>query len=113
MDSLEISGLSVACRIGVHPWEQSISQHLLIDIVIPIDLRNCQDKLSDTIDYSELCQTVTHHLESKPFQLIETVANEIAHLLQETYQLDKITIGVSKPHAVKSAKNIKVVVHRP
>lgn len=112
MDSLEISGLNVACRIGVHEWEQAITQSLLIDIVIPVDLKTCKDTLAETIDYSELCQSVTDFVESKRFNLIETVANEVALLLKEKYHLNKVYTAVSKPHAVKSATNVKVVVNR-
>ncbi len=112
MDALEITGLSAAARVGVYQWEQRISQRLLIDIYIPSDFKNCNDEIQETIDYSELCQRVIELVESKVFKLIETVANEVALLIKEKFTVNEVTVSVSKPHAVKSAANIKVTVTR-
>lgn len=55
---------------------------------------------------------VTQYVESKSFQLIETVANRVAHLIQTNYKVTQLVISVSKPHAVKNAGNIQVVARR-
>lgn len=112
MDTLNIKALSVATKIGVHAWEQRINQQLLIDITIPTDFRACGDNLANTIDYDALCQTVTEFVESQSFQLIESVANKVAQLIQQNFKVEKLTIAVSKPHAVKNAGTIQVVVSR-
>ncbi|MBA2709474.1 MAG: dihydroneopterin aldolase [Tatlockia sp.] len=112
MDSLQIKGLSVTTRIGVHAWEQQIEQRLLIDITIPSDFSECNDVLSDTFDYEKLCQQVTHFVESNAFQLIETVANQIAHLIKTEFKIAQLSVSVSKPHAIKNAANIQVTINR-
>lgn len=111
-DALKITALNVATKIGVHTWEQRINQTLLIDISIPSDFSACDDQLTNTLDYADLCQTVTQYVESNSFQLIETVANAVAQLIQERFKVSELTIKVSKPHAVKNAGAIQVVVHR-
>jgi dihydroneopterin aldolase len=112
MDTLNIKSLSVATKIGVHAWEQRINQQLLIDITIPTDFSSCDDNLANTIDYDALCRTVTEFVESRTFQLIETVANDIAQLIKQEFKVTKVTIAVNKPHAVKNAGAIQVVVNR-
>ncbi len=112
MDALHIKALSVATKIGVHAWEQQINQQLLIDITIPSDFSACQDNLANTIDYDALCQTVTRFVESKSFQLIESVAAEVAHLIKQEFSVSQLTVAVTKPHAVKNAGIIQVVVNR-
>ena len=112
MDTLHIKALNVATKIGVHAWEQRINQQLLIDITIPTDFSSCEDNLANTIDYDVLCQTVTKFVESQSFQLIESVANDVARLIQQEFKVKKITITVSKPHAVKNAGTIQVTVDR-
>jgi 7,8-dihydroneopterin aldolase/epimerase/oxygenase len=111
-DALHITALNVATQIGVHAWEQRIKQTLLIDIIIPSDFSACDEDLSKTIDYDALCKLVTQYVESKSFQLIETVANKVAELIQETFKVTVLTVKVSKPHAVKNAGMIQVVVCR-
>ena len=111
-DCLIISALSVNTQIGVHAWEQRITQKLLIDINIPSDFSACEDVLAQTIDYAALCQLVTEFVESNAFQLIETVANKVAELIQTEFKVEALTIKVSKPHAVKNAGMIQVVVNK-
>lgn len=111
-DTLHISALNVATQIGVHAWEQRIKQTLLIDIIIPFDFSACEEDLSKTIDYDALCQKVTQYVESRSFQLIETVANTVAALIQNEFNVTELTVKVSKPHAVKNAGMIQVVAHR-
>jgi 7,8-dihydroneopterin aldolase/epimerase/oxygenase len=112
MDTLNIRALSVSTKIGVYAWEQRINQRLLIDISIDTDFSTCQDNLSNTIDYEALCKSVTHYIESKSFQLIETVAHEVADLIQKEFNTVQLTVGVSKPNAIKQAENIQVIVRR-
>ncbi|KTD71074.1 MULTISPECIES: dihydroneopterin aldolase [Legionella] len=112
MDTLNIKALSVSTKIGVYAWEQRINQQLLIDLSIDTDLSDCQGDLTKTVDYDALCKSVTLYVESKSFQLIETVANEVADLIKEQFKVAQITVGISKPHAIKNAANIQVIVRR-
>jgi dihydroneopterin aldolase len=112
LDILQINALNLSTRIGVHAWEQCISQRLLIDLSIPVDVRDCQDTIESTLDYDAICKLVTEYVEGNHFQLIETVANGVAHLLKERYQLKEITVCVSKPQAIKNAGNVQIMVTR-
>ena len=112
IDTLRISALSINTRIGVHEWEQRISQKLLLDISIPVDLSTCNNELTNTIDYFALCQRVTEFVESNAFTLIETVAEQVATLIKETFKVTNLTVTVCKPHAVGNAGNICVTVSR-
>lgn len=112
MDILNIKALSIMTKIGVHAWEQRINQQILIDISIHSDFSICQDNLANTIDYDVLCRTVTEFVESKSFQLIETVADEVARLIKQEFKVSQLTVAVSKPHAIKNAGSIQVVVSR-
>ena len=112
MDHLIIKALSVTTKIGVHVWEQRINQQLLLDISIPADFSACQEDLTKVIDYDALCHSVTHFIETKSFQLIETVANEVANLIQQQFKVTTLSVTVTKPHAVKNAGIIQVIVTR-
>lgn len=111
-DSLVISALTIDTRIGVYEWEQRIDQTLLLDIQIPVDLSNCNDELAKTIDYDALCQCVTAFVASNAFALIETVAEQVAVLIKETFNVMQLTISVSKPSAIKNAGNVCVTITR-
>ena len=109
MDTIFIKGLSITTRIGAHEWEQQIQQRLLIDLSIPVDFQGINDELCNTLDYATLCSTITTYLENQSFKLIETVANQLAIFIKETFNIAAITITVHKPQAVKNAQSISVV----
>lgn len=113
MDTLFIPNLSTKTRIGVHAWEQRIEQVLLFDIELSLDLSLCNDQLENTLDYEQLCQMVTHYVESNSFKLIETVAEQVAALIKAQFRLiHALRISVSKPHAISNAGPIKVTLQR-
>jgi dihydroneopterin aldolase len=112
IDKLCISALAINTRIGVHAWEQRILQTLLLDISIAVDLSTCNNDLANTIDYDALCQCITSFVESHTFTLIETVAEQVAQLVRETFGVTAITLTVCKPHAVKNAGNVCVTITR-
>lgn len=112
MDRLDIKALSVNTRIGIHVWEQRISQRLLLDISIPTDCSQCHEEISNTIDYDKLCQIVTSYVETNSFKLIETVANNVADLVKTEFNVSDIIVRVSKPHAIKNAGDIQITVNR-
>ncbi len=111
-DMMQITALSTKTHIGIHEWEQRILQQLLLDIRIPMDLTTCNNQLANTIDYDKLCQLVTAFVESNTFTLIETVAENVAQLIKDEFQISEVTVSVSKPHAVKNASNICVTINR-
>lgn len=51
-------------------------------------------------------------VESQPFKLVETVAYQLAELLQKEYQLSWIRIELHKPKAVAQASSVGVIVER-
>ncbi|KTD21343.1 dihydroneopterin aldolase [Legionella londiniensis] len=112
MDKIEITGLAVNTRIGTHAWEQRILQRLLIDISIPCNLESCHDDLANTLDYSAICSKITEYVEHNSFKLIETVAENVATLIKEEFQVTQLGIQVSKPDAVRNAANISVQINR-
>jgi len=113
MDHLEISSLRIKTSIGVHAWEQRILQLILVDISIPLESQERPDLLSSTIDYDTLCRQLITEVESKSFQLIETLADYIATFIKQLHpQVRNVSIRVSKPYAVPEASNVSVHIVR-
>ncbi len=112
-DQLEIIGLTVLTHIGVYAWEQRIRQTLRLDLTIPMNTALTNDTLASTLDYDALCQCVTQFIEDQSFQLIETVAENVADLILTTFHVPHVHVCVTKPHAIKNAEHVRVSIHRP
>tara|TARA_Y100001968_G_C18816750_1_gene462742 strand:- start:58 stop:438 length:381 start_codon:yes stop_codon:yes gene_type:complete len=112
MSQLLIQQLKVATHIGVHAWEKRILQTVLIDIDLAYDFSNCNDCLDNTLDYALLCEKVTHFVENHQFDLIESLAHALLEYVCTTFALTRVEIRLTKPHAIRNARGITVVVRR-
>lgn len=112
MDTINIQGLLIKTRIGIHSWEQAIEQKLLIDVTASVEIPVEKVTLDDSLDYSKVSASIVELLSSQSFDLIENVANTVANSLKKTFNLERVIITVSKPNALPIAKNVSVSITR-
>lgn len=114
MDRIFLHGLNVDCVVGVWDWERQITQRIVIDLDMSIDNRKAAatDQLEDTLNYKKVAKAVITLVENSGFQLIETMAEEIAKLVQETFGVAWIRVRINKGGAVKQVDNVGVQIER-
>jgi 7,8-dihydroneopterin aldolase/epimerase/oxygenase len=114
MDKVCISGLKMDAVIGIHDWEREIRQGIVLDLEMASDARVAAktDAIEDALDYAAISARLINFVTQSEFQLIETLAEEIATLLQAEFQVPWLSLRVSKPGAVPEAKNISVLIER-
>ena len=114
MDSIFIQQLSVDTTIGVYEWEKSIKQTLVFDLEMQWDSRRAAstDQLEYTVDYAQVSQFITDYVSNHQFELIETVANQIARLVIQEFKLSVLQLTLSKPGAVANAQNVGIKIRR-
>lgn len=113
-DTLRLEGLETQCIIGIFDWERKIRQKVVIDLTFPADARRAakKDRIEDTFDYKRLAKHTLAFVSESKFQLIETLAEKLAASLLKNFRLSEILIRVSKPGAVRNAKNISIEIFR-
>lgn len=79
-DKLRITGLAVACRIGVTDAERAQPQTIWIDLEVAIDARQAatHDDVRQAIDYAAVVEAASRCATARPFNLLETLAEHIA-----------------------------------
>jgi dihydroneopterin aldolase len=87
---------------GVYPEEQVNPQPFEVDVDLALNLQpaGLSDDLALTIDYGAVFETCRQIVESTRFNLIEALAEAIAHELLVGYAADEVTVRIRKP-AVK------------
>lgn len=108
--TLEISGLALTTQIGIYAWEKKIKQKVLIDVTMTWPHDNCHDELNQTVDYAVLCEKITDYVENQTFNLIETLAEQVAQEIKNNFSSQSLIVRVSKPHAVKNASNVAITL---
>ena len=113
-DIIYIKDLRVETTIGIFDWERKVKQEVSIDMEFPFDCKKAAatDSIDDTIDYKAICKGVIKFVEDSSFQLQESLAEGIAALVKEEYNVESIKLRVSKPGALRGAKDVGLVIHR-
>lgn len=114
MDRVFIEGLRADTIIGVFDWERRIKQRLYLDLEMAFDNKPpaASDQLADTLDYKAVSDRVIEFIEQTEFQLIETLAEKTAELLQQEFGISWLKLKLSKPGALPTAGNVGLIIER-
>ena len=99
-DRIVLDGMVFQARHGVHDREKVNAQRFEVDVELLLDLQpaGLEDDLARTLDYGRVYETVRTIVESTTFNLIEALAEAIAHeLLSDFPGLEEVTVRVRKP----------------
>jgi 7,8-dihydroneopterin aldolase/epimerase/oxygenase len=113
-DIIYIKDLRVKTIIGIFDWERKTKQEVSIDMEFPFDCKKAaaSDSIDDALDYKVITKAVIKFVEESSFQLQETLAEGIAALIKENFDVESLKLRISKPGALRGAKDVGLVIHR-
>ena len=114
MDIVFIRELRVDTVIGVYDWERRIRQTVVMDLELASDNRRAAagDRIEDAIDYAAISQRVLSFIEASEFQLIETMAEQVANIILDEFAVPWLRVRLAKPGAVSQAREVGVLIER-
>jgi dihydroneopterin aldolase len=114
MDRIFITALTTEAVIGIYDWEREVKQRLEVDLEIWKDLRaaGASDAIEDTLNYKSVAKRVLAFVEASSFRLVESLADQIARIVLEEYQVARVRVTVHKPGAIRHSRDVGVVVER-
>lgn len=110
-----LQGLRVECIVGIHPHERATRQTVILDLGLDYDFAAAAsaDAIGEAVDYTRAASLVTELAERREFQLIETMAEEMAEALLAGFPpVSRVRIEIRKPAAVPAASCAFVRVER-
>jgi dihydroneopterin aldolase/D-erythro-7,8-dihydroneopterin triphosphate epimerase len=113
-DKIYIRDLALRCVIGVYPDERREKQDVNINIVLECDHSSAakSDRIADAVDYKEIKKEVIQLVENSDFNLIETLADRIAQACLRDKKVQRATVTVDKPAALRFARSVAVEISR-
>jgi dihydroneopterin aldolase len=114
MDTIFIRELAVETVIGIFDWEREIKQTVLFDLELPCDCARAarSDAVGDTLDYKALTKRVIAFVEQSEFQLVETLAERVAQLVLEEFDVAWVRLRLNKRGALRGAVDVGVAIER-
>lgn len=114
MDQIFLSELKVDTIIGIWEWERRIRQTVVIDLEMSADIARAAatDEVADTLNYKLVAKRIQEFVADSSFQLVETLAERIAGIIREEFDVAWVKVRVNKPGAIRGSKAVGVLIER-
>ena len=114
MDIVYISDLRIETVIGIYDWEREIRQVVSIDLEMAADNRKAAatESIDDALNYKAVAKRLIQFVEESEFQLVETLAERIAEIVLDEFDVDWLRLKLGKPGAVTGSREVGVIIER-
>ncbi len=101
MDRIVLKDMAFFAHHGVLPEERERGGMFFVDVELECDLHPAghSDDLADTVDYREVYSRVQKVMAGPPKQLLEALAEDVAHSLLRLERVEAVRVEIRKPHA--------------
>jgi D-erythro-7,8-dihydroneopterin triphosphate epimerase len=114
LDEIQIKDLLLRTVVGINDEERRNLQDVLINITLYVDTRQAgaSDDVNLTVNYRTLTKQVIKLVEESKFYLVEKLAAEIMNLCLAVEGVERATVSVEKPGALRFARSVGVTIER-
>lgn len=114
MDKIFLDELKIDTIIGIWDWERKIRQTVVIDLEMSADIAKAAatDDVADTLNYKLVAKRLQEFVGGSSFQLVETLAERIAGLIRDEFDVAWVKVTVHKPGAIRGSKDVGVIIER-
>lgn len=114
MDKIFISGLGVETIIGIYDWERTTKQKVVVDIEMATDISAAArtEDIESTLNYKEISKRIEQFLVDSEYQLIETLAEDLAAVVRSEFGVEWLKLVVHKPGALSNSTDVGVIIER-
>ena len=97
---VSVTGVVAHGRHGANPGEQEQPQEFRVDLEVEVEVG--ADSLSATVDYRLLAEMARRTVEETSFNLLESMAQAVVHVLRSVPSVVAARATVHKPSAAQS-----------
>ena len=114
MDIIFLQDMKVETIIGIWDWERKVRQTVSIDLEMSADIRTAaaSDSIDHTLNYKSVAKRVQAFVAESSFQLVETLAEKIAQIVLDEFDVAWVRVRLNKPGAIRGAKGVGILIER-
>ncbi len=111
---IRIKDLRLRTIIGFKKWEREKKQDIIINLLVETNEERAveTDDIADGIDYKVITKKIIAEVENTEFNLLEKLAGFILDIVMADERIDRATIEIDKPHALRFASSTSVELVR-
>ena len=113
-DTIFLTDLRIQTVVGIWDWERKIRQTVSIDLELGADIRRAaaSDDIEDTLNYKQVAKRVQQFVAESSFKLVETMAEKVAEIILDEFDVPWVQVRVNKPGAIRGARDVGVLIRR-
>lgn len=114
MDRIFVRDLNLRCIIGIYPEERKDRQDVMVNLTLegPFSRAAETDDIEDTANYKTITKRIIKLVENSEFFLVETLAERIAEVCLADPKVERVTVTLDKPGALRFARSVAVEITR-
>ena len=114
MDKIFITELRANTIIGINDWERNVRQPITVDLEMATDVRKAtaHDDITDALNYKSISDRIVSFIESSEFELIESLAEQIAAIITDDFEVSWVRVVLHKPGALSATKDVGLIIER-
>lgn len=114
MDIVYIRDLRIETIIGIFEWEREVLQTVSLDLEMASDIRPAaaSDDINDALDYKAISKRVIQFVSENHFLLVERLAEEVAAMVRQEFNVPWLRLRLSKPGALRGAADVGLIIER-
>lgn len=111
---LRIENLRLRTIVGIYDWEKENKQDLVVNVELEFDGSKAarSDNIDDSVNYKTINKQIIEHIENGNFDLIEKIAGDILDIIFGNDKVEKATVKVDKPGALRFTDSVSVQLSR-
>lgn len=109
-----VNGLEVMASVGIFEVEKRYEQRIVVSVDLDVldDYDGVSDRLDAVFDYGRVVTAVRALVESRHFQLIETLAERIAEACLTDARVLVARITIEKPDILPACRTVGIAIER-
>lgn len=114
MDKVFIKDLLVRGIIGVSERERSQPQDIVVNITMFTDITkgSQSDDIDDCVNYRTVAKAIIKHIHTISRYTVEALAKDITDICLGFSGVEKVSVRVEKPGAVRFSRSVGVEIKR-
>lgn len=114
MDIIFLRDLRIDTIIGIYDWEREKKQTIVLDIEMSTDVARAAatDDIRDALNYKDIAKRLIQFVGDSEYQLVETLAEECAHIIRNEFNVRWVKLSLNKQGAVSGSRDVGVLIER-
>jgi 7,8-dihydroneopterin aldolase/epimerase/oxygenase len=106
--------LELMARVGVYEVERRYEQRIVVsvDLAVADGYDGVSDRLRDILDYATIVKDVRSLVEADHVQLLETLAERIAHNCLADARVQSVRVRIEKPDILPGCRSVGIEIER-